>query len=216
MNLFRRLSATVTGTIEGAVAHLENHEAVVREALKETRGAAARAKVQLARVQSNCESLRSKLHDLHQAEQAWARRALELADADEARALECIRRRNQCSNEQTAVARTLADHERQEKQLADTVKGIESRLREIEHTSSLLRSRQSTAEAERSIARLEAGSACDIDDVIERWKTRIVEAEYESSGYAHLDSFESDFREQEDQAQLKSQLQELMNEENKS
>lgn len=216
MNLFRRLGATVTGTIEGAVAQLENHEAVVREALKETRTAAARAKVQLARVQTNCETLRNKLHDLHDAEQAWSRRALELAGSDEGKALECIRRRNQCGSEQAAVARTLADHERQEKQLAATVKGIESRLREIEHTSSLLRSRQSTAQAERAICRLEAGSACDIDDVIERWKTRIVEAEYEGCGYSQLDTFEADFREQEDLTQLKSQLQDLQQKENES
>lgn len=210
MNIFKRISATVSGTIEGAVSQLENHEAVVRQALKETRTAAARARVQLSRVQNNCQSLRNKLSDLQKAEQAWASRAVEMAASDEGKALECVRRRNQCATDQQSVRASLQEHERQEQQLAATCKGIEDRLRDIEHTSSLLRSRQSTAEAERCVARIESGGGFEIDDVIERWKTRIVAAEYESSSVSAFDSFEAGFREQEQDEELKNQLLDLI------
>ena len=50
MNLFRRITASFTGSIESAVSQLENHEAVVQAALKDTRAMAAKAKVRFARV----------------------------------------------------------------------------------------------------------------------------------------------------------------------
>ena len=57
MSIIRRLQATISAGLDNAVSQVENHDAVVEAALKDARTAAARARVRLARVQKEEETL---------------------------------------------------------------------------------------------------------------------------------------------------------------
>ena len=51
MSLFQRITATVTSHVDRAVSRVENHDAIVEAALRDTRQAAVRARVRLRRLQ---------------------------------------------------------------------------------------------------------------------------------------------------------------------
>ncbi len=214
MNVFRRITASFTGSLESAVSQLENHEAVVHAALKDTRSLAAKAKVRLARVRKDGDALQQKLRSLQTAEQSWAERAVTQAEVDEESALECLRRRNRCREQIAATEEVLQSHNQQEQRLAETVNGIEQRLAEIENTRNMLRTRQTTAEAATAVTRLECDSSGDLDDVIERWEMRILETEYANPPPASSDSFAARFEAEEDGESLKAELA-LLKKENK-
>ncbi len=135
MNIFRRITATVSGSIEQAATQLENHDAIVEVALRQTRAAAAKAKVRLTRVQRDGKRLADKLAEHERMISVWETRARKVADSDEAKALECISRRNRerALREETAAA--VADHEARERDLVKTVERIDEKRTHGAHES---------------------------------------------------------------------------------
>ncbi len=210
MNIFRRITATVSGSIEQAATQLENHDAIVEVALKQTRAAAAKAKVRLTRVQRDGKRLAEKLTEHERMISVWETRARKVADSDEAKALECISRRNRerVLREETAAA--LADHEARERDLVKTVERIDEKLAELDGQRNLLRTRHSAAQAERALNKLEADSSCAVDDVLERWEMRILETEYATPALSTSDSLDDAFRGEEDSATLRADLDDLL------
>ena len=93
MSLFRRISTSITSTVDRAVSKVENHDAIINSALRDTQQAAARSRVRLARVRKDGENLRTRRGELELAVTRWTDRAKKIATEDEAKALECLRRR---------------------------------------------------------------------------------------------------------------------------
>ena len=54
MSLIRRLSASITSSVDRAVSKVENHDAIINAALRDTQQAAARSRVRLERVRKGC------------------------------------------------------------------------------------------------------------------------------------------------------------------
>ncbi|UCH28686.1 MAG: hypothetical protein JSV06_10465, partial [Myxococcales bacterium] len=90
MNRMRRWKMSVTSWVDGVLAQIENHEATVSSAITRVRQSAARARVQLKRVERDQRELRDTLLEEEASLQAWRRRAKEADDDD--KALECMRR----------------------------------------------------------------------------------------------------------------------------
>jgi len=214
MNLFQRITASFSGSMESVVSQFENHEAIVEAALKDTRAMAAKAKVRLSRVQQDGRALETKLQNMISAEQSWKERAIKFADTDEEKAMECVRRKNACQQQHEELQKSIEEHCQQEKQLAKSVEKIEAKVREFESTRNMLRSRQSTANAQRVIHRLESNSGNQLDDVLERWEMKILETEYYSPCESAVDMFEADFKDQENTEALKIELESLKQEKN--
>ena len=107
----------------------------------------------------------------------------------------------------------IHDHEARERELVKAVARIEEKLSELESQRNLLRTRHSTAQAQRAMHKLEADPCYAVDDVLERWEMRILETEYANPTQPNVDSFESEFQEQENIDELKAQLDEQKNEE---
>ena len=210
MNILRRITASFSGSIEQAVSQLENHEAVVHAALKDTRAMAAKAKVRLARVNQDGEKLNNKLTKLKRMEALWAERAVSSAETDEKKALECVKRRNYCLAEIETTSRAITEHKKQQQNLRETVAGIEARIGEIENAKNLLRTRQTAAEAQRAVGKLESSSSLEVDDVLERWEMSILQTEYDSSINSPVDTLDFEFEEQENREELKAQLEVLL------
>ncbi len=60
MSLIRRISTSITSSVDRAVSKVENHNAIINAALRDTQRAAARSRVRLERVRRDGKSLRER------------------------------------------------------------------------------------------------------------------------------------------------------------
>lgn len=210
MNIFARITATLTGKLDEMVAHVENHDAVVALALKDTRAATAKAKVRLERVHKDGEAMRKRLQEAMRMERLWENRAKETAAKDEQKALACIARRNQCREQATQLQTALTRHEELEIKLRENVQRMEQRLRDIAQQQNLMRSRQSTADAMRIISKIEGATDNGIEDTFDRWEMLITETEYSLGHMSDADTLDMSFVKAENTAQLQAELSELL------
>ena len=210
MRLFKRISTTVSSSIDKAVSKVENHDAIINAALRETQQAAARSRVRLARVQKDGNSLRARLDGVQVATLQWTERAKSVAAEDEAKALECLRRRKECEAQIKGLEHSIENHQDLEKRISENVKKIEARVGEVSHQRNLMRSRQSVAEATRIINNVEGTSYSDIEDTFDRWEINLGESEIMTGSAVNTDSLESAFLVEEDQDALRAELADLM------
>lgn len=211
MNIFARLTATLTGKLDEMVSQVENHDAVVAVALKDTRAATAKAKVRLERVQKDGEAMRKRLQEATRMEKLWENRARETAETDEEKALACLARRNQCREQATQLQSALTRHEELETKMCENVKRMEQRLRDIAQQQNLMRSRQSTADAMRIISKIEGNTDNGIEETFDRWEMLITETEYSIGHMPDTDALDLSFVKQENTAQLQAELASLLN-----
>jgi phage shock protein A len=140
----------------------------------------------------------------------WEERAVTAAKEDEAKTLECIKRRNQSRGQKEQAAAMLARHDEIEREVGVTVARIEERITTLTQQRNALRSRHSAADALRVINRIEDTSAHGIEDIFDRWEMLIAETEYASGDTRHSDSFEAAYTQQESDASLKADLDALL------
>ncbi|MEM7281130.1 MAG: PspA/IM30 family protein [Pseudomonadota bacterium] len=210
MGLFRRLSATISSTVEQAVTRVENHDAIVAAAIKSTQSNAAKAKVRLARVQKDGEVLRTRSKELQTAERTWGERAKACAESDKEKALECIKRRKVARGQLTKIQESLVRHSELEAQVLDTLKKIESRLLDMKQQRNMMRSRESVADAMRIITDIDGAAVNDIDETFDRWEILITESELCSNSLHPVDVLDADFQQSEDRLELEAELDSLL------
>ncbi|MEM6531968.1 MAG: PspA/IM30 family protein [Myxococcota bacterium] len=206
MNRWKRWSVSIRTRLDDVIGQIENHEAVVDEVIRDVHRAAARARVQLRRVQRDGSALRTRLEEERRAVVDWRARAARTED--ETRALECLRRAKRAERNANGLATRRAEHERAEKQLTGDVRAIESRLSELRERRNLMQTRQSRAEAV-SVVRAPEDSLCSLDDVFDRWDSRITEMEIVTGHGEPSDAFEDEFVTHEEEAELRAELQDL-------
>jgi phage shock protein A len=210
MNIFARITATLTGKLDEMVSHVENHDAVVAVALKDTCAAAAKAKVRLERVHRDGEAMHKRLQEAMRMERLWENRAKETAAKDEQKALACIARRNQCREQAAQIQTALARHEELEIKIRENVQRMEQRLRDITQQQNLMRSRQSTADALRIICKIEGATDYGIEDTFDRWEMLITETEYSVGQMPDTDALDMSFVKDENTAHLQAELAALL------
>ena len=89
MNIFRRLTTSVTATLENAAGQLENHDAIIQATIKETRQSVAKTKARINTLRQQQAVFETQLTDAQEQAEKWQSRAQQLADSDEAKALQC-------------------------------------------------------------------------------------------------------------------------------
>jgi phage shock protein A len=210
MSIFKRLTATFSSRVDQMVSQIENHDAVVEVAIKESRQATAKAKVRLARVQRDGELLRSKISQLQKDETLWTNRAREVAHKDQDQALECVRRRKLCQKQLEQYTQALKKHEALEQKIAQDIHAAERKLTEMSQQRNLMRTRQSAAEALNSISGVEESVALDVAEAFERWEVKVTESELEMGSVDSVDLLEREFLQAEDKQVLQAELEELL------
>lgn len=210
MSLFKRLSATFSSRVDQMVSQIENHDAVVEVAIKESRQATAKAKVRLARVQRDGELLRNKITQLQNDETLWTNRARETAHKDEDKALECVRRRKLCQKQLEQYTQALKKHEALGQRLAQDIHAAERKLAEMSQQRNLMRTRQSAAQALNSISGVDETVALDVAEAFERWEVKVTESELEVGTVDSMDLLEREFLESEDKQTLQAELEQLL------
>lgn len=210
MSIFKRLTATFTSRVDQMVSQIENHDAVVEVAIKESRQATARAKVRLARVQRDGELLRNKITQLRKDETLWTNRAREIASKDEERALECVRRRKLCQQQLEQYGQALKKHEAMEQRLGQDIHAAERKLADMNQQRNLMRTRQSATEALNAISGMDESVALDVAEAFERWEIKVTESELEVGTVDSMDLVEREFLDTEDKHALQAELRQLL------
>jgi phage shock protein A len=206
MNRMKRWTMSVTSWVDQVLAQVENHEATVSSAIGRVRQSTARARVQLKRVERDQGTLRDSLLQEEKAKEAWRRRAK--AAEDEGVALECLRRHKASERRVLNLRQRLAEHEQSHKELSEGVRVLNARLCELTERKNLMRTRQSRAEAAHGMATT-TGPIGDLEDVFERWESRVGEIEIASECAEPIDAFEAELDAVEESAELRLELEEL-------
>ena len=212
MSLIRRISTSITSTVDRAVSKVENHDAIINAALRDTQQAAARSRVRLERVRKDGQGLRTKRGNLEIAVTRWTERAKAVAAEDEAKALECLRRKKECELQLRNLAESIAKHDELESRIAEQVKKIEARIGEVSQQRNMMRSRQSVADAMRTIHDIEGVSYGDIEDTFDRWEINLGEAEVLTGSVSVGDPLETAFIAEEEADELRAELSVLLKE----
>lgn len=210
MSLFQRITATISSSVDNAVSKVENHDAIINAALKDTQRAAARSRVRLERVRRDGASLKTRYRDLELASTRWAERAKSVAAEDEAKALECLRRRRECQAQLGSLKESIAKHDELETRIGEQVKKIEARIGEVTHQRNMMRSRQSVADAMNAIHSVQGTSVSDIEDTFDRWEINLGETEIFLGAATPSDPLDTAFLDEEDAAELKAELDDLL------
>ncbi len=210
MNLIQRISTSITSSVDRAVSKVENHDAIINAALRDTQQAASRARVRLERVRKDGHQLKTRHANLQLAISRWTERARNVAADDEQKALECLRRRKDCESQLATLVESIARHDELEERIAAQVKKIESRIVEVAQQRNMMRSRQSVADAMRTISNIEGVSYGDIEDTFDRWEINLGETEILMNATSSVDPLDSAFLAEEDVAELRAELAELM------
>ena len=206
MSLIRRISTTITSSVDRAVSKVENHDAIINAALRDTQQAAARSRVRLERVRKDGNSLKQRSRDLECAVQRWTERAKSVAAEDEGKALECLRRRRDCEAQLEGLRDSIDRHDELESRIAGQVKKIEARIGEVAQQRNMMRSRQSVAEAMRTINNIEGVSYGEIEDTFDRWEINLGETEILMGAVNPSDPLDTAFLAEEDTAELRAEL----------
>jgi phage shock protein A len=211
MNRVKRWTLGIFSSFDRMISQVENHEAIVNSAIKEVTEAAARAKVQLARVQKDGTRMRHRLNELREENTKWRERALKAAALDEQRALECMRRTKRTEQQIKHLEQEERSHARLETQLGEDLKKVGERLLKLKDQRNLLRTRQSRAEALRAAQDPDTVIISDLEDIFDRWETKI--AEYELQGTvtaADEDVLAQEYQSQEEEFELREELKRLI------
>jgi len=210
MSLIRRISTSITSSVDRAVSKVENHDAIINAALRDTQQAAARSRVRLERVRKDGHALKTRHANLQLAASRWTERARKIAATNEPKALECLRRRKDCEAQVENLQMSIEKHEELEARIAEQVKKIEARIGEVAQQRNMMRSRQSVAEAMRTINNIEGVSYGEIEDTFDRWEINLGETEILTGALSGSDPLDTEFLADEDMAELRAELSVLM------
>lgn len=210
MSLIRRISSSITSSVDRAVSKVENHDAIINSALRDTQQAAARSRVRLERVRKDGNSLKSRRKELQLAVSRWTDRAKSIAANDESKALECLRRRKDCEAQLHNLRDSIEKHDELEARISNQVKKIESRIGEVAQQRNMMRSRQSVAEAMNTINNIEGVSYGEIEDTFDRWEINLGESEILMGAGRMTDPLDTAFLAEEDTAELRAELSVLL------
>ncbi len=177
MSLIKRLVTTVHGSVDRTLASMENHEAVVDAALRDSREAVSRAKVRLSRLEKDGRQQRNRITELTTEAELWNERARSVAETDRPRALACIRRRKTCEQDLKLAEAQAAEHSRIEQRVRDSISESTNRVQALQSQRNQMRSREAAAQAGKIVHSLDGRLGSDVEAAIERWEVTVGESE---------------------------------------
>jgi len=204
MKLIKRLSTSLTATLDSAVGQLENHDAIVEASIKQTRQSVAKTRARINTLRQQHNAYQSQLKEARDQYDLWTERAAKLANTDQAKALQCVARRNQCE----ADIGRLSYSEKQQgeliKEVGANLQTLQTKLDEMTQKHNLMRSRQTVADVNRAVAY--ASSDDSLSETFERWESTVLEHEFAVSDACARDFLDVELTREEDQADLLAQL----------
>jgi phage shock protein A len=214
MSLIKRLVTTVHSSVDRTLASMENHEAVVDAALRESREAVSRARVRLRRLERDGLQQRNRITELTSEVELWNERARSVADTDRPKALACIKRRKACEQELKSAKVQATEHGRIEQRVRDSITESTNRVQALQSQRNQMRSREAAAQAGKIVHSLDGRLGTDVEAAIERWEVTVGEAELLTGTLLPVgveeDAFAAEFVTREENAELENELDSLL------
>jgi len=210
MSLFKRLSTTLFSRIDQVVGEIENHEAVVQATLSEMRKKIAEAKVRLGQVHREKERLEQQEQEQQENTRRWQQRAIECAETNEEKALECVSRSHFCEKKIAKLRQAINQYAQAADKLGQDVEASEQRLIEMKQKLTLMRARQSTSSAVSATSEMNNKVENQLDETFERWEINISQTEMIVDHSAPTDLLERDFLNKEKDDDLRQELTQLL------
>ena len=214
MSLLKRFVTTVHSSVDRTLATIENHEAVVDAALKESRQAVARARVRLSRLEKEALGQRNRVAELASEVELWNERALSVAQNDREKALSCMQRRKQREREISVAREQLLEVENVISKVRRSIDESGNRVQALENQRNQMRSREAASKAGQIVQSLDGGVGDDAAAAIERWEVSVSEVEILNDSLTSLcedtDELAEAFTTEEQNQQLEAELDELL------
>lgn len=207
MNLIKRLTTSVTATLDTAVAQLENHDAIVEATIKQVRQAVAKTRARINTLRHQQSAYERQLSEATEQSALWTERAKALAETDKEKALQCVARLNHCQSDIKRLTQSIDQQKSLIHDVSINLKKLQAQLQEMTHKHNLMRSRQTVATVNRAVA--SAGVDDNLNDTFERWEAVVLEHEFAVSDACVTDSLDHELSQQEDDAALLAQLTQL-------
>ncbi len=216
MSIFKRLSATVFASIDQMVGEIENHDAVIQATLKDMRKQVAEAKVRLNHIQREEQRLAEQIAEQTRQNQQWRNRARDVAQQDENKALECLRRSQQCQARIQRLQQNQVQYQHAATKLSHDITLSEQRLEEIKQKYMVMRARESSSAASQRIQDHTTINNQQLDECFDRWEVTLQQSEMCQDVYGEtLDVLEQEFTSQEQEQALRDELADLLNKDKK-
>jgi len=207
MNLIKRLTTTISASLDTAVNQMENHDAIVDASIKQIRQAVAKTKARINTLRQQQNVYEKQLTEAKEQHTLWTERAKSLAEKDQDKALQCISRRNQLSAEIKRLVCSVQQQKDLVREVSANLQTLQSKLDEMVHKHNLMRSRQTVADVNRVVAHADQDQ--NLNDTFERWESVVLEHEFAVSDVCTRDSLDMELSEQENEIELLAQLTEL-------
>lgn len=213
MSLFKRFSISLGSRVEQVVSDLENHAAVAESSIQAMRKKIAEAKVRLNHVHRETSRIDQQIAQQKDNIERWQQRALSSAEGDEAKALHCVKRSQQCQQQTLRLQQVLQQYQQTATQLSQQIENSESNLQAQQQKLTLMQARQSTAAA------LTASKTCDemsepyLDETFDRWEIKLSASEMAANYDDFSDPIEHEFLTQEQTENLRMELTRLQEQE---
>ena len=207
MNLFKRLSTTITSNFDWAISQIENHEQLIQTAIKDVQSSATKARLQLVRVNEDGKKMAARISSLQQEITSWESRAREHAKDDRATALECLKRKQKAEAALTSLVEQHREHQTIEARLNADLGRIADQLEALKRKKNTYAARQLRAHAVNLTASEDLLAISEVTDIFDRWDMKIAECE---TLITPLDTFAENFANQEQAAALEAELNALI------
>lgn len=189
------------------LTQIENHEALVDSAINEMKSSRLNAVRQLGRIENDGKKLKQKLVELNNESELWKSRALSIHEKDRNRALECIKRQKITEKQISYLEVQSLNQQKLEKGLSEDLSNLDLKLEELKRKKNEYTAREARGEILESKLNSEMSIIGEIDDIFERWDSKIAESE----SFKNLkDSFEDQFLIQEEAKELEESLDQLI------
>lgn len=212
MNLFKRLSTTITSNFDWAISQIENHEQLIQTAIKDMQSSATKARLQLTRVNEDGKRMAARIASLQQEIVSWESRARQHAQDDRATALECLKRKQKAEAALQSLAEQHREHQTIEARLNADLGRIADQLEALKRKKNTYAARQIRAHAVNLTASEDLLAISEVTDIFDRWDMKIAECE---TLITPVDTFAENFANQEQAAALEAELNALIATEDK-
>ena len=216
MKLFRKLAVNIHSRMEAVADQIENKATLSQSYIREYERLVAQAKVRQLQLEKEVERLEEEACQLETKASLWSRRAQQVYQEDEDKALECVRRLKKVQNRRNHVAAELESTRNLAHKMKGDVESMLQRLAQIKEKQRALVSRQVCADAVQNFRGADTNVDHDIDDLFARWEMDVVAKELHCQSAtmvseSDFDSLERRFDQEDEEKELRQMLDELTN-----
>ncbi|MBN2529593.1 MAG: PspA/IM30 family protein [Deltaproteobacteria bacterium] len=213
MHTLKRWRIGLFSKVDEVVARVENHEALVESAILDLRKEVVVARVQLNRVRKDGQQMAENQKEALRNAQSWKERAARTLDDDKAMA--CLRRAKQADNRLRELGTRIMAHGEVETKLTRTLTDLEHKMELLRERRNVLKSRETSANAMKLAGGATAAFGGDVEEMLSRWESKIEGTAYCLEGIpSDVDSLENEFLHQEEEDDLRAELDALRRQEN--